>query len=70
MSTRNVQISVHERTDADGFIVRLVVGQGDQEHVARYPCNTKEEAEDLSLSIKGYIEVGCDLNALLPDAEK
>jgi len=70
MCRREVTASVHHRTDTEGegYVVRLVVKDGEEEQVVKYPTSTQEEAEALAGSIKGYVEAGCDLSPLLADA--
>ena len=67
MSSRRVTVSVHQRTDTEGFVARLVVEDGEVRQVAKYPTSTQEEAEALAESIKGYIEAGCDPSPLLAE---
>ena len=66
MCRRKVTVSVPQRNDT-GYAVRLVVKEGEEEQVAKYPTSTQEEAEALAESIKGYVKAGCDLSPLLAD---
>lgn len=68
MSNRRVIVSVHQRTDTEGFVVRLVVEDVTGERIARFPTDTFEEARALAISIRGLAETG-DVDALLPDKE-
>ena len=68
MSNRRVIVSVHQRTDTEGFVVRLVVEDVTGERIARFPTDTFEEAEALAISIRGLAETG-DVDVLLPDEE-
>ena len=67
MSEQKVIVSVHERLDEPGYVVRLVAHQDGQERVAKFPCSTFEEAEGLAISIKGMAETEGGVDALLPD---
>ena len=66
---KQVTIQVFECKNQPGFIVRLTALEEDQERIARYPCPTFEEAEALAVSIKNYVELGCDVSALLPEED-
>ncbi len=70
MEKQPVTIQVFECKQESGYIVRLTVLEGDQERIARYPCPTYEEAEAMAVSMKNYVEMGCDLSALLPEADE
>ena len=68
MTTQTTTVSVHQRLDAEGFVVKLVVHEGeDQEQVSKFACPTFEEAEALATSIKNYAELGLPLDVLLPE---
>ena len=63
-----VTISVHERLDEPGFIVRVTVGEGpDWQRVAKFPVDDRAEADALAQSIRGYVEAGLPVDALIGD---
>ena len=66
MSEQTTTVSVHQRLDGEGYIVKLVVEDGDQERIARFPTDTFEDAKALAESIHGLAQTG-DVDALLPD---
>ena len=68
MSSQQVTVSVHQRTDIKGFVVRLVVEDVTGERIARFPTETFEDAEALAISIRSLAETG-DVDALLPGKE-
>lgn len=70
MSDQKITIQVFECKDGPGYIVKLTSMEGDQERIARYPCPTFEEAEALAVSIKNYVELGCDVSALIPEDDE
>ena len=51
-----VAISRHERLDAPGYVVHLVVGEGPDERTARFPVPDHMEAEELTRSIHRLVE--------------
>ena len=62
-------ISIHERLDAPGYVVRLVAHQDGKERVGKYICDTFTEAEELATSFRGLLAATGDVDALLPDPE-
>ena len=58
-----VTISVHERLDADGYIVRITSGKD----VTKLPTDTFEEAEALARSVKNYADLGLPLDVFFSD---
>lgn len=66
MSLEPVQISVHERLDAPGFVVLVVHSQ----QVVKFPVDTFNEAEALAVSIRDGINAGIPLEALMAGAEE
>ena len=57
-----VKITVHERLDESGFIVR-VTAEG---RAIKFPTDTQDEAILLAESIKEGFEAGIPLDALMP----
>ena len=58
--SEKVTISVHERTDAEGFVVKIKSG----DTTTRFGTDTFAEAKALAESIRGYLDAGCPLGAL------
>ncbi len=58
-----VTISVHQRLDEAGFVVRVTERAGHGREI-KCPTPTLAEAEALALSIKNYVDGGCDLAPL------
>jgi hypothetical protein len=56
-----VTVSVHERLDRPGYVVQVSALR----KVAKFPCPTFEEATALAKSVRGYVEAGCPVEALL-----
>jgi hypothetical protein len=61
-----VVVTVHERIDGLGYIVRVLEDGGLRRSV-RYPVGTCLEAEALAKSLVRYIDVGCDIEPLFGD---
>lgn len=59
-----VTVSVHERTDEPGFVVKVAVEGG---RVVRYPTMSREEAEGLAKSINQFVLDGYSIDLLLPE---
>lgn len=63
---KEFQISVHERLDAPGYVVRIgFVENGEVVNPIKYPVDSFEEAEALAKSMKRYADTGCDVYALM-----
>ncbi len=60
-------VSIHERKDAPGFVVRLKVGAGDDQRVVRYPAATMPLAEELAASIRESIQAGLPIDIWMPE---
>jgi len=76
MSHEEFTVSVHERLDAPGYVVKLTVVEGDQKRVARFPCDgdgdtarAYNDAVLLRESIQGLAATG-DVDALLPEQDE
>lgn len=73
MCETEVEITVHERIDAnghicDGFIVRITA-HTTPIRITRLPVDDLEEAAALAESIARYLNGGGDLDVFLPDVE-
>jgi hypothetical protein len=66
MSETTVEITVHERLDAAGYVVKISAGT-DPEHIRRLPVDDYDEAVALAASIARYLDGGGDLDVFLPD---
>lgn len=57
---QQASISVHERLDGPGYLVRVVVVDeaGDEIKRAKFPADTQEEASGLAASFKLAAEMG------------
>lgn len=51
MDSQKVIITVHERLDAPGFVVKVKVDGEEVQRVVRFPTDTRDEAEALARSI-------------------
>lgn len=60
----STKISVHQRLDAPGFVVR-VVADG---NTRKFATVTEAEAVSLAEAIKEYVEVGLPIDALVADS--
>ena len=60
-----VTISVHEPPAEPGYVVKLEATTPDWHRSAKLPTETFEEAEALARSIKGYVDAGCPVEAIL-----
>ena len=61
-----VTIGVHQRLDQAGFIVKVTVGEGDWQRVAKLPVEDRTEADALARSIKSYLDLGLPIEVFLP----
>ena len=62
-----VTISVHERLDEPGYIVKVA----ERQRVANLPVDDGlAEAEALAQSVRAYVEAGCPIEALLGDGDE
>jgi len=57
-------VSVHERLDQPGYIVKVVAGG----RAIRFPVDDREEAALLAESIRDGVNAGIPLEALMADA--
>ena len=57
---KQATISVHERTDAPGYVVRVIVldEAGTEMKRAKFPADTEQEARGLADSFKLAAEMG------------
>lgn len=58
-----ISITVHERLDEAGFVVKVAVEGG---RVVRYPVMSREDAEGLARSINQFVQDGYPIDLLLP----
>ena len=66
MSETKVEVTVHERIGADGYVVKITADT-DPVRTRKLPVDDLEEAAALAESIAKYIQVGGDLDVFLPD---
>jgi hypothetical protein len=66
MNETKVEVTVHERVGANGYVVKITA---DTEPVRtrKLPVDDFDEAAALAESIAAYIQVGGDLDVFLPD---
>ena len=63
-------ISVHRRTDAAGHVVRITVGEGTLQRIAKIPVDDGlDEAEKLAISIKNALDVGVPVTVFLGETD-
>lgn len=65
MNETTVEVTVHERIDAPGYVVKITA-QSDPVRTRRLPVDDYDEAATLAESIANYLQVGGDLEAFLP----
>jgi len=53
-----VRVSIHRRTDREGYVVRVTVGEGADQKIARYPVASMPAAEELAASIRDSLQAG------------
>ena len=68
MSETKVDITVHERLDAAGYVVKISADT-DPVRTRKLPVDDYDEAAALAQSIARYLQGGGDLDVFLPDVE-
>ena len=69
MCETKVEITVHERIGAPGYVVRITADTA-PERTTKLPVDDLDEAEKLAESIARYLQGGGDLEVFLPDGSE
>jgi hypothetical protein len=67
MGERRLEVSVHQRLDAVGFVIVVRETDGDKTRTVKFPVGTYDEATALSASIQSLAAVPGGVDALFSD---
>ena len=70
MNETTVEVTVHERIEAEGYVVRLKAVDSGHERITKMPVDDFDEAAALAESIARYLNVGGDLDAFFPASDQ
>jgi len=64
-----MEITVHERLDAPGFVVKLAATDGENTRTTKLPVDDLAEAEKLAESLANFVRGGGPLDAIFPEPD-